>query len=291
MSEFSDDWLALRAPADSRARADALLYRLRCDGAPRIEVLDLGCGTGANLRHLAPLLAALGARDQHWVCADHDAALLRRLPERTAAWAADEGARVMLDGQCVRIDADDWCCRIEPRRIDLSTDLSRLHYPLGGLVTASALLDLTSARWLDDLLGRCRAAACQLLFTLSYDGRCALQPAHADDPRLIERVNRHQRTDKGFGLALGPDAAAGVEARCAALGYRVAAADSDWLIGPNEAALQRALIDGWRDAALALPDRLERARARIDAWHDARARLVDAGGLSIRVGHRDMVAT
>jgi len=296
VSDFSDTWLALRAAADSRARADALVRRLQCNTANRIDVLDLGCGTGANLRHLAPLLGAIGARDQHWVCADHDAALLQRLSERTAAWACAAGHQVMLEGQRLRIDADGWSCRVETPLVDLSTDLTTLTWPVGGLVTASALLDLASARWLDDLLAHCRAARCQLLFTLSYDGRCVLEPVHADDAIVIDLVNRHQRTDKGFGPALGPGAAATVEAGCAALGYQVVAADSDWRIGPDEPALQRALIDGWRDAALAMGRELELApglgpcgAGRIDAWHAARIGMIDAATSRIQVGHRDMV--
>ena len=165
-------------------------------------------------------------------------------------------------------------------------------------MTASALLDLASARWLDDLLRRCRAAACHLLFTLSYDGRCVLEPAHVDDATVIELVNRHQRTDKGFGPALGPAAAANVEAGCAALGYQVVAADSDWRIGPDQPAMQRALIDGWRDAALDMRRELELTpglapfgAGRIDAWHAARIGMIEAATSRIQVGHRDMVGT
>jgi SAM-dependent methyltransferase len=66
-----------------------------CSGSDRsragIEVLDLGCGTGANLRHLAPLLAAAGAREQRWTCIDLDSALLDKLPARSADWAAENG--------------------------------------------------------------------------------------------------------------------------------------------------------------------------------------------------------
>ena len=294
MSDFSATWLALRESADRRARADALVNRLQLDTANRIDVVDLGCGTGANLRHLAPLLAAAGIRDQNWTCADHDAALLQCLPERTDAWAADAGYQLMREGQRLRVDGDDWHCRVRTRRVDLSTDLPSLSWPIGGLVTASALLDLVSADWLDGLLGHCRAARCQLSFTLSYDGRCELEPAHADDGGLIDLVNRHQCTDKGFGPALGPAAAAAVETRCTALGYQVASATSDWRIGPDEPALQRALVDGWRHAALELHGQTEPERlraARIDAWHAARVGFIDAATSRIRVGHRDMVAT
>ncbi|MGB5831878.1 MAG: class I SAM-dependent methyltransferase, partial [Thiohalocapsa sp.] len=181
-----------------------------------------------------------------------------------------------------------WHCRVHPLRLDLATALERLPFPDGGLVTASALLDLVSAHWLDALLNRCRETRCQLLFALSYDGRCALTPSHADDATLIDIVNRHQRTDKGFGPALGPDAAAHAQTRCQSLGYQTMSATSDWRVGGDQPRLQRTLISGWRRVAL----ELEPARSdRIDRWYLAHERLVDDGRLLMTVGHRDLLAT
>ena len=306
MSDFSDEWLALRAPADSRARADALVRRLSIDPAVGIDVLDLGCGTGANLRHLAPLLAVAGAREQRWTCVDLDSALLDKLPARSAGWAAENGLAFVAEtgGFGLRApsvarasggsasDGIGWRCRVRTLQLDLATSADRLPLPSGGLITASALLDLVSAPWLDALLRRCQDARCQLLFALSYDGRCEMTPSHPNDVTLIDLVNQHQRTDKGFGPALGPDAATHTEARCQALGYRTDSATSDWDIGPEEPTLQRALIDGWHRAALELArTRMDRKqKGRIDTWHADRVRMIDEKDSRLRVGHRDLVA-
>ena len=289
MSDFSDQWLALRTAADSRARADQLIQRLMIDSDDCLEVIDLGCGTGANLRHLAPLLAAAGAVEQDWTCADHAETLLARLATRTADWAAAQGHRLTADGGSLRIRASDWDCRVQTQSIDLAAGLASAPLPTGALVTASALLDLVSAAWLDGLLARCRQAQCRLLFTLSYDGRCALGPAHADDAAVIALVNRHQRGDKGFGPALGPAAASHAKDSCSALGYQPHTADSDWQIGPDEADFQRALVDGWYRAAREVASDSALA-ARLAAWRDARAGWIDAGRSRIIVGHRDLAA-
>ncbi len=76
MSGFEADWLALRGDADARARDTGLAARLGAHLAGRgaVRVLDLGAGTGANLRATAALIEA----PQHWVLADRDAALLAR---------------------------------------------------------------------------------------------------------------------------------------------------------------------------------------------------------------------
>ena len=82
---FSADWLQQREPFDAAARSAAearLRIRQRlarsCPtaGAP-LRLIDLACGTGANLRWLAPQLSGR----QQWLVVDHDAALLRGWPE------------------------------------------------------------------------------------------------------------------------------------------------------------------------------------------------------------------
>jgi hypothetical protein len=176
--------------------------------------------------------------------------------------------------------------------LDLAGDLRALPVPAAGLVTASALLDLVSASWLDALLTRCRAGGCALLFVLSYDGRCTLSPAHAEDARVVELVNRHQRTDKGFGPALGPTAAEQAAMRCRALGWRVETAPSDWVLGAEAPDLQHALLAGWRDAASAMaasPGAASSA-SRLDAWLQTRRGWVTAGRSRLRVGHLDLLA-
>jgi len=74
LSGFDPGWLALREPADARARDRGLAARLAAAFAGResIRVTDLGCGTGANLRATAPLLPPR----QPWTPVDHDPALL-----------------------------------------------------------------------------------------------------------------------------------------------------------------------------------------------------------------------
>ena len=287
MSEFSDAWLALRKSADGAARDDGLVRRLRLSAGDHCEVLDLGCGTGANLRYLAPLLGALGGGEQHWTCADHDERLLSLLSERTAVWAGRAGYGFRAEGHGFLVQHPRWSCRVRALRTDLAAALDRLPLPPGGLVTASALLDLVSADWLDALLDRCRRARCRLLFALTYDGRWQCQPAHAEDATVMALVNRHQRSDKGFGPALGPEAAAYAELRCLALGYQTQIVASPWRTGPAQVPLQIALIDGWHRAALELAPEL---RHRIDAWRDARRRYAVQGESRLIVGHRDLVA-
>jgi hypothetical protein len=181
-------------------------------------------------------------------------------------------------------------CRVQTRQLDLRalTDEGWRELLSGrDLVTASALLDLVSEEWLRALADRCRENSSALLFALTYDGRVECSPKEPEDAELRVLINQHQRTDKGFGRALGPDASAVAEALLAALGYQVERERSDWVLEPASRPLQQQLIEGWaRAAAVMAPAR----SAAIAAWHERRLAHVAAARSSLVVGHEDLVA-
>jgi len=155
------------------------------------------------------------------------------------------------------------------------------------VVTASALLDLVSDRWLMQLVEQCRANRCIVLFALSYDGRIALTPSDPDDEWMRRLVNRHQLGDKGFGPALGPAAAQRAGELFRAAGYDVRTARSDWQLLPTEQLLQQSLLEGWAGAAKELaPNEADRC-AR---WLTRRLAHVANESSRIVVGHEDLLA-
>ncbi len=311
---FSADWLTLREPFDAAARdraeagvresgaGDARLLgglrgALHADSSGLCSIVDLGGGTGANLRWLAP---RLGGRQQ-WRVLDHDAALLAALPGRVAEWAAVHGWRVTQlagarpagstppSGVALAVWANDdaFEVRINAELIDLAAGIDDLELPRGALVTASALLDLVSAAWFDALALRCRQAQAALLFALNYDGRIDWQAADPDDAAVRAAFNAHQRRDKGFGAALGPAAAAHVERRLRLLGYRVHSAASDWRIGPADEAIAVALLAGWTQAAI---EAEPAQRPVFERWQQRRADAIARGTVRLTVGHTDIAA-
>ena len=74
MNEFSPDWLAMREPFDASTSSAALVktFAAALPGSPCL--VDLGCGTGANIRYLAPLVEG----DHSWLAVDGSADLLDR---------------------------------------------------------------------------------------------------------------------------------------------------------------------------------------------------------------------
>ena len=218
MSGFSAEWLHLREPFDHAARETSAAaldlpgrlarWRKRSPGEP-LAVIDLACGHGANLRALAPSLG--GA--QHWRLVDHDPRLLAAVPEALAEWARGREYRFMLEGgagdeETIDVTGPDFHARVVCQHLDLARDLASLDFGETPLVTASALLDLVSAPWLQALIHKARAARAALLFGLTVDGRTAWNPADPGDERVHGLFSQHQRRDKGFGPALGSQAAA-----------------------------------------------------------------------------------
>ena len=256
MSGFDLGWLDLREPADLAARDTGLLRRAadHLDATASPVTVDLGCGSGSTFRALAPRLA----RRPVWRLVDNDPALL-----------AEAGRRAGPDQAMVKIAAD-------------LADLDPSWFDGAALVTASALLDLTSEAWIEALAERLAAAGAGLYAALSYDGEMGWAEPHALDEAVTAAFNAHQRSDKGFGPALGPDAAKTAADRLKAQGFEVSIASSPWRLGPGEAELERQLVAGIAQAAA------ETARVDgVEAWRDFR---LGRAGSGCVVGHQDLLA-
>jgi SAM-dependent methyltransferase len=258
MSGFDLGWLDLREPADRAARDTVLLQAAAEDlnAGDRPLAVDLGCGSGSTFRALNPLLT----RPTAWRLVDNDPLLLQAAAERAAP------------GQTV-----------EPVLADLA-DAGRLPLQGATLVTASALLDLVSEAWIDALAAALTRAGAGLYAALTYDGEMSWSLAHPLDEAVAAAFNAHQRGDKGFGPALGPAATAYAVGRLEALGFTVATASTPWRLGRGEAALERELVAGIADAAIAT-GRLE--RTEVEAWRKAREA---AAGSGCAIGHLDLLA-
>jgi hypothetical protein len=110
-------------------------------------------------------------------------------------------------------------------------------------------------------------------------------PAARDDDLARALFNRHQHTDKGFGPALGPGAAAAAKAAFGQLGYTLSEAASDWRLGRADQRLQGELIDGWLAAAL---ETEPGSTLRLERWHTRHRARIDAGESTVVVGHSDL---
>ncbi len=250
-------WLALREPIDHAARSEALTGALAAalPATRPLRILDLGTGIGSNIRFLAPRLPT----PQVWTAVDRDASLIAQLPPG-----------------------------VEARRLELGSLQDTALFQGIHLVTASALLDLVSAGWIDRLAEICAGAEAAAMFPLNYNGWSACVPRDLDDEFVLEQFNRHQRSnDKGFGVAAGPDAADRAARAFSKVGYQVRMARSDWNLTSGMQDLQMALIEGWAHAVREIsPEHV----GRVDAWLERRLAHVRSRQSGIQVGHVDVAA-
>lgn len=250
---FSATWLSLREPADRAARDAGLLSAAAKAAGSAPVIVDLGCGTGSTIRALTNHLQQSAV----WRLVDNDPVLLKLATKWTSA------------------------DRVATHQIDLR-DVNALPLEGARLVTASALLDLCSRDWVSRLADRLAAHALPFYAALNYNGVMQWSPADQADDAVTRAFNRHQRGDKGFGVALGPDSADAVAVVFEAAGYEVLRADSPWQLGPSEADMQRELLTGIAGAAV------EAGECAAYKWLQTRLGQLDVA--FCRIGHSDLLA-
>jgi SAM-dependent methyltransferase len=285
METFDGDWLDLREPFDARARSQALAADLRTALPENPRILDLGAGTGALLRWLAPLIGG----DQSWTLVDSDPALLARAFITIRATASASGWDAALSARdTMQITSPFGRWRITACVADLRDAPGNL--PLGqtDIVVNTALCDLVSDAWVARMAASLANRRLPFYSALNVDGRDRFNPPHRFDAVIARGFARDQARDKGFGgTALGTRASASIARHFTAHGYEIRRAATPWRIGRHNRSMAMALADGHAQAAHA---REHASQAGITKWRDDRHAASRRGRLSVRIGHTDTLA-
>lgn len=264
MSSFSIAWLNLREDADFAARDKTLatdvlnwLGQATDPVSPDRIIVDLGAGTGSTLR----ALTKLGANNIVWRLVDLDGKLLDEALRR-------HGKNVLIE--------------------DYQADLNVIgELPLTGahILSASALMDLVSADFIDGLIERISPRKTAVYAALNYDGTTSWTPAHPLDDKVLAAFNQDQRRDKGFGPALGPECTSYLQKALENKGYQVSIKPSPWQLTAKDQAMQNELIQG---IAAALNTDKKVTESEIEDWKNFRLANTSEGTCTI--GHWDLLA-
>lgn len=280
MSSFSAEWLSVREPVD-HASCNNMVKRTLLDylktihgkTLPNLSVIDLGCGTGSNLRGLAPFLG----RQQNWTLVDYDPLLLSAAREALLDWADEV---IVDDDQNFEIKQSDRTLNIQFLQADLMKSYADVLDKKPDLITAAAFFDLVSTDWLKQFA---QALKSPLYTVLTYNGIEKWLPPHTADEAVLKAFIEHQQTDKGFGSAAGPHAAQALISALETRSFTVSQGLSHWaLMNPEHLTLIRLLAQG---IAQAVTETGQVEQGDVNEWLAARIR---AEGCEI--GHIDIFA-
>ncbi|HQS61558.1 MAG TPA: class I SAM-dependent methyltransferase, partial [Polynucleobacter sp.] len=254
MTSFSTDWLSLREAADHRSRnpflQNQVLQYLEEIGSLKndpIDIIDLGSGTGSNLRALAPLIQ----HSQTWTLVDYDPLLLIAAREKLCTWAdryIDGDNHHYMDDvmRPVTLVKNHLEINVTFLQKDLSSDLSLILSKSADLITAAAFFDLVASDWIEQF---CKALQAPLYTVLTYNGVEKWFPTDPSDAEILKAFHSHQARDKGFGPAAGPLALNKLKHLLKQRGFQVDTGSSPWMLGQSDSSLIARLALGTAKAA------------------------------------------
>lgn len=283
MSGFSAQWLGLREPVDHRSRNQALqvqvinyLAQVKTVYPGSVHVTDLGSGTGSNLRALAPHLNSI----QYWTLVDYDQTLLHIARSTLLAWADSEIESAQTSSTTIKnlsIRKLNKTIIVKFKCVDLLNDYQAVLNEPSDLITAAAFFDLVAKPWLTKF---CASLSKPLYTVLTYDGNEKWSPPELIDADILKAFHQHQRTDKGFGSALGPTASECLQSLLRDQQFTTVCAPSPWILNHQDSALIQQLSIG---TAEAVREMATLALTAVNQWEQSRmhASLCEIGHIDI----------
>jgi len=270
MSGFSAQWLGLREPVDHRSRNQVLqvqvinyLAQVKTVYPGSVYVTDLGSGTGSNLRALAPHLNSI----QYWTLVDYDQTLLQVARSTLLAWADSEIESAETSSTTIKnlsIRKLNKTIIVKFKCVDLLNDYQAVLNEPTDLITAAAFFDLVAKPWLTKF---CASLSKPLYTVLTYDGNEKWSPPEIVDSDILKAFHQHQRTDKGFGSALGPTASECLQSLLRDQHFTTICAPSPWILNHQDSALIKQLSIG---TAEAVREMATLAETVVNQWEQSR---------------------
>ncbi len=270
-----------RAPSDSDdlVPLSALAARFAALMPKRPVIVDLGSGSGATFRRLAPVIG----RAQAWLFVENDDTQLGLGLDATARWAEAQGWTVTWPGRALLLHRPQGAWRIEGLVADIARGPPAQIRQANGVVT-SALLERAAESWIGRLAPMLHVPllACGLV-----DGRVAWLPRDPADAQVTRLWRRSLARNPAFGPGLGANAAAIVRRALGERGFAITTAATEWIV-PARSPLSLPLVRRIASDARGIAGP---AAARVNDWETRRGRSAILGRLGARVGHLDLLAT
>ncbi len=252
------DWLNLRFEADAEARNKDLEQQALATVVPsEIVVVDVGAGTGSNLRYYSKVLPQVR---QHWKLLDLEFDLL----ETTLQNIQDDGGKVQRLGHGrYLLDLHGKEIQVELMPCDIFSDKTSALLNQADLVVSNAFFDLPSEQNIEVLLSWMDFSRQVLLATINYTGMHFLEES-TNDAYWIAQYEKHMRRSHG----VGPDCVDSMRHILSQRGLSCSVEPSDWRLNSNHP-LRKGIFDfmeeAFRDLSLNLEEFHLWATSKLDS--------------------------
>ena len=224
--KFSKAWLTEREFFDNQSRSNLLIKEIKKDSRSINKIIDLGCGTGSFLRwciaqKLSFSEAMLIDFDRRLI--NSIGMLFRRFLKNKNYTIKKVNTREYLVTNLSSLEKS----KILFLKKNIINSLDKIdRYDL---VSLSALSDLLSKNIIRRLLSKTNRNK-YIYFSLCFNGKIRWSPVNEFDNYVINKFNKHQIQDKGFGIALGENSIRYIESIANKNSYVYTKKDSSWKI-------------------------------------------------------------
>ena len=284
-NKFSKSWINMRVDYDNISRSTVLVDHLnKLSEEHDIDLIDLYCGSGNFF------IWSLNKNILFKNCTlvDHDIKLLKSIKSNLRA-----NLRPMYSIQSNTNNLDLLIKKNSKTLSSLSIqkndcDDYRYSSQKYHVISYSAALDIMSRSSIDSALKRIKKNNI-LYFSLCFNGQVRWTPTNAFDKYILTFFNNHQRSDKGFGKALGYKSIEFIRQKADKLNLNVTIKDSPWIIknklDKDKVFMKRYLIDIKK--SLFHMEGIDRDILR--KWYQDKKSEIDNKNIQLFVGHNDIL--
>ena len=283
-NKFSKSWINMRVEYDNYSRSNILSNYLNKNNlVSDMELIDMCCGSGNFLIWLIKKDLSFN----EYTLIDNDINLLKSIRSNLKRNCSKNiKIKSNTNNMNLILSRDNLNSRVSIKRSDcdkFSYKTKKFH-----VISYSAVLDLMSKSSIIKALKKVNNLNI-IYFSLCFDGTVKWTPTNTFDKYILSFFNHHQRTDKGFGTALGSKSIDFVK-RCAnKQDMQITIKNSPWIIDnksyKDKTFMNRYLLDIKK--ALFHMEGIDRDILR--TWYKDKKNDIDNKSIKLYVGHQDIL--